>query len=172
MPNTDPVAKEQLAQASKPVHIIDGKHEPHRIYHVIQDDDGIVLQTAREVALGSKLVSNQNLWVANFHATVLQVRDWCNDRTEQVRAALVDIRSNKVLFYFVPDSTRYDVNLGAAMTQLEVSLGGSAGIGYVESLQVPARSLRRFVGAKSLIVWQRQGDDLFAEPEGLQQDHD
>ncbi len=72
-----------------------------------------------------------------------------------LRMSLVDIRSNKVLFYFVPQSDRYDLKLGAEMTALEVELGGSAGIGYVETLQVPERSLERFAGPRSLLVWNR-----------------
>jgi hypothetical protein len=143
-------------------HVIDAKHEPYRVYHLIGDDDTVVERTAREVSEGSKLLSNVALWRANFQATLLKVRGWCDARSASLRAALVDIRSNKVMFYFVPDSTRYDLALGEAMTELEVELGGSAGIGYVESLQVPARSLERFAAPKSLIVWQRKGDDLFA----------
>jgi hypothetical protein len=61
-----------------------------------------------------------------------------------------------VLFYFVPQSDRYDLELGDAMTALEVELGGSAGIGYVETLQVPERSLDRFAGKKSLLVWKHE----------------
>jgi len=70
--------------------------------------------------------------------------------------ALVDIRSNKVLFYFVPSSDRYDLELGGQMTDLEVELAGSAGIGYVETLQIPERSLERFAGQRSLLVWKNE----------------
>ena len=157
-PQHDPIA------GSSP-HVIDAKHEAHRLYHIIGDDDSLVERTAREVSEGSKLLSNLALWKANFQATLLKVRAWCEARADQLRAALVDIRSNKVLFYFVPSADRYDLTLGAAMTELEVELGGSAGLGYVESLQVPARSIERFAGPKSLILWQRQGDELFAPAE-------
>ncbi len=111
------------------------------------------------------MLSNIDLWSENFTATLHQVQKWCNRRMSSLRAALVDIRSNKVLIYFVPDGDRYDLELGSAMTELEVELGGSAGIGYVESLQVPARSLERFAGSKSLIFWQRPGDNLFEAAE-------
>ena len=145
-----------------PPHVIDAKHEAYRLYHIIGDDDSVVERTAREVADGSKLLSNVALWKANFQATLLKVRAWCEARADVLRAALVDIRSNKVLFYFIPVGDRYDLTLGAAMTELEVELGGSAGLGYVESLQVPARSIERFAGPKSLILWQREGEMLFA----------
>lgn len=152
--------------AAPGVHLIDAKHEAHRVYLVLGDDATLVERTAREVAEGSKLLSNISLWRENFTATVERVRRWCNDHSEKLRGALVDIRSNKVLYYFVPTSDRYDLDLGNEMTDLEVELGGSAGIGYVETLQVPARSLPRFAGPRSLIVWQRAGDDVFDRPAG------
>lgn len=166
MTNTMPDAVPDEPKAgsdAQPVHIIDAKHEPYRIYHVIGDDEKIIERTAREVSEGSALLSNVGLWRANFQATILKVRSWCQARSEILRAALVDVRSNKVLFYFVPSSSRYDMTLGSQMTDLEVELGGSAGIGYVESLQVPARSLERFASPQSLVVWKRAGDDLIAD---------
>jgi hypothetical protein len=133
-------------------------HETHRRYKVIDLANEEIERTALELVEGSKLLSNRDLWVANFRATIGKVRDWCHLHQAAIRLALVDIRSNKVLFYFVPVSDRYDLDLGAEMTRLEVELGGSAGIGYVETLQVPERSLGRFAGPKSLMVWRR--DDV------------
>ena len=131
-------------------------HESFRRYKVIDLDNSEIERTALELVEASKLLSNRDLWIANFKATIAQVRDWCCTYESQIRLALVDIRSNKVLFYFVPESDRYDLSLGNAMTDLEVKLGGSAGIGYVETLQVPDRSPERFIGPKSLLVWQRR----------------
>lgn len=130
-------------------------HETGRKYKVIDLDNNEIERTAAELVDGSKLLNNRELWIANFRATVARVRQWCDGRAETVKVALVDIRSTKVLFYFVPDADRYDLSLGDAMTDLEVELGGSAGIGPVETLQAPARSLDRFAGPKSLLVWER-----------------
>lgn len=131
--------------------------EAHRRYKLIDLDNTTIERTAAELINGSKLLNNQDLWVANFRATIGRVQHWCQSQAAAIRMALVDIRSSKVVFYFVPDSDRYDLALGAAMTDLEVDLGGSAGIGFVETLQVPERSLERFAGPRSLIVWERSG---------------
>ena len=128
-------------------------HEAHRKYSLIDLDDTAMERTTAELFQGSKLLHNYDLWKANFRVTIERVRGWCEQFRSQVRLALVDVRSNKVLFYFVPTSSRYDLGLGDAMTDLEVELGGSAGIGYVETLQVPDRSLDRFVGPRSNLVW-------------------
>jgi hypothetical protein len=165
---TEPQSTQNAAEAAPGVHVIDSKHEPYRLYRVIADDDSVVERTAREVAEGSKMLSNLDLWHQNFRATLARVRAWCGARSKSLRAALVDIRSNKVLIYFIPESSRYDLELGAAMTELEVEIGGSAGIGYFESLQVPARSLERFIGPRSLIIWARPGDTLFAQTDSQQ----
>jgi hypothetical protein len=150
--------------APQGVHVIDGKHEAHRLYRVITEDDGVVERTAREVALGSKMWQGFDLWRENVKATVQRVRRWCGAHASSIRFSLVDIRADKMLIYFVPDSQRYDLELGAAMTELEVELGGSAGVGYVETLQVPYRSLDRFVGPKSLVLWQRPGEGINPTP--------
>jgi hypothetical protein len=131
------------------------EHEAHRRYKLIGKDNTEIEHTAAEILEGSKLLSNRNLWFSNFSATIHRVQAWCDEHSGHIRMALVDIRSNKVLFYFVPQSGRYDLELGDEMTALEVQLGGSAGIGYVETLQVPERSLDSFVGKRSLLLWRR-----------------
>jgi hypothetical protein len=131
-------------------------HETFRRYKLIDLDNSEIERTALELVEGSKLLNNRELWLENFRATIKRVREWCERPDNRIRMALVDIRSNKVLFYFVPQSDRYDLALGAEMTSLEVDLGGSAGIGYVETLQVPERSLERFAGPRSLRVWPQE----------------
>ncbi len=113
-------------------------------------------QTAQQLFEGSRLLKNKLLWTANFRAAITRVRKFCDDHADAVRSALVDVRSNKVVFYFVPTSARYDLRLGGGMTELEVELGGNFGIGLVESLQVPERSMDRFVSEASLMVWVSQ----------------
>ncbi len=127
--------------------------EKHRKYKLIDLENNEVERTAFEIVEGSKLHTNRDLWVANFRATITRVRQWCDERRDVLQMALVDVRSNNVLLYFVPSSDRYDLKLGDEMTALEMELGGSAGIGHVESLQVPERSLERFLGPKAQLVW-------------------
>jgi hypothetical protein len=131
------------------------EHESQRRYRLVGIDSESFEQTAQELFQGSNLLKNQTLWISNFKATISQVQKWCHDREKSMRLALVDVRSNKVLFYFVPESDRYDLSLGSEMTDLEVRLGGSAGIGHVETLQVPERSLDRFAPKDSREIWRR-----------------
>jgi len=133
-------------------------HESFRRYKLIDLDNTQIERTAQELIEGSKLLSNRDLWIANFRATIERVREWCGRLRDKLQMALVEIRSNKVLFYFVPRSDRYDLSLGSEMTALEVELAGSAGIGYVETLQVSIQSLERFAGPRSLLVWAREGE--------------
>ena len=128
-------------------------HETHRRYKLVDLNNREIEQTAGEIVEASKLLSNRKLWIDNFKAVVTRVRAWCEQYNEHVQMALVDIRSDKVVFYFVPQSASYDLTLGDAMTGLEIEIGGGSGIGCVESLQVPLRSIERFVGEKSLQVW-------------------
>jgi hypothetical protein len=128
-------------------------HETNRRYKLVDLNNREIEQTAGEIVEASKLLSNRKLWIDNFKAVVTRVRAWCEQYKNHVQVALVDIRSDKVIFYFVPQSESYDLTLGDAMTALEIEIGGGSGIGCVESLQVPLRSIERFVGEKSLQVW-------------------
>jgi hypothetical protein len=136
--------------------------ESHRKYKLIDLDNSEMERTAAELFEGTKLLKNRELWIANFGATIARVRRWSQEKSEKLRISLVDVRSNKVMFYFVPQSDRYDLELGDEMTALEVELGGGAGIGYVETLQVPGRSLDRFAGVNSRTVWER-AESLLAQ---------
>jgi hypothetical protein len=129
------------------------EHESHRRYKLVYLNNEAIERTAAELVEGSKLLNNRDLWFENFAVTIDNVRRWCDEAKDLVRLVLVDIRSSKVLFYFIPMSDRYDLALGDRMTELEVKLGGSAGIGHVETLQVPERSIERFVGDRALVVW-------------------
>lgn len=138
-------------------------HEAGRKYKVIDLDNNAIERTAAELVMASKLLSNQDLWAANFRATIGRVRAWCQDHAGVLLMALVDIRSTKIMFYFVPESDSYDLGLGNAMTDLEIELGGG-GIGPVETLQVPARSIDRFAGPRSLAAWTRLPASPPSEP--------
>jgi hypothetical protein len=129
------------------------EQEAHRRYKLVYADNETVERTAEEIVYASRMLSNRTLWHANFMATMQFVRAWCAARRSMIKMVLVDIRSNKTLFHFVPRSDRYDLALGNQMTALEVELSGTFGIGYVESLQVPERSLDRFVSERALLVW-------------------
>jgi hypothetical protein len=140
-----------------------GVHEIHaqeqyRKYKVIDLDNKSIETTAARLVEASKLLNNRDLWVANFKATIEKVREWCTQQCSRISLALVDVRSTKILFYFIPRSERYDLKLGEAMTALEIDLIGSSGIGYVETLQVPGRELDRFVSPDSLLVWNADGE--------------
>src|SRR5215212_11422441 len=87
-------------------------HESFRRYKIIDLDNTEIERTASELVEGSKLLSNRELWIANFRSTIQRVRNWCIEFETRIQLALVDIRSTKVLFYFVPKSDRYDLSLG------------------------------------------------------------
>jgi hypothetical protein len=130
-------------------------HEQHRKYRLINLDNSETERTSAELFEGSKLLENRELWFANFRAAAAQIQHWCAQRSDKIRMAFIEVRSNKVQLYFVIGSEQYDIDLGNQMTELEVRLDGSAGIGYVETLQVPDRSIDRFVGENSMLVWKR-----------------
>lgn len=136
-------------------HVIDAKHEAFRRYTLIGKDDEAVSRTAGELLEGSKLLTNRQLLTANLTAVFKKVQDWCGLHHASLSAALVAIRSGKVSLFFIASAPRYDLALDEAMTNLEVELGGSAGVGAVESFQIPERSIEQFVDDNAVLLWQR-----------------
>lgn len=135
--------------------VIDAKHEAFRNYKIIGKDDGEFIRTAEQLLEGSKLLMNRDLMVANLTAVFKRIADWCQTNRESLKAALITLKPGKVSLFFVATAERYDVELDAKMTELEVGLGGSAGVGSVESFQIPERSVEHFVGREALVLWQR-----------------
>lgn len=135
--------------------VIDAKHEGHRRYTLIGKDDREFLQTAEELLEGTKLLTNRDLMVANLTAVFKKVITWCAGQSPSLSAAFISLRPGKASLFFVTASPRYDLKLDEAMTELEVGLGGSAGIGSVESFQIPERSIDQFIGADALELWKR-----------------
>lgn len=135
--------------------VIDAKHEGHRRYTLIGKDDREFSRTAEELPEGSRLLNNRELMVVNLTAVFKKVRSWCSQRPERLTTAFITLRPGKVSLFFVAAADRYDLKLDEAMTDLEVELGGSAGIGSVESFQIPERSVDQFIGNAAVELWRR-----------------
>lgn len=135
--------------------IIDAKHEPFRRYKLVGRDDQEVLQTAEDLLEGSKLLMNKQLFIANLIAVFKKIRSWCDQQAAHLSGAFVSFHASKLSIFFVSATDRYDLDVDEAMTALEVELGGSAGIGSVESFQIPVRSIEQFVGDDALLLWKR-----------------
>ena len=139
------------------------EHEAHRKYKLVGRDNSEVERTAGELFEANSLLGKRNLWVTNFTASILSMRDWCEKHKQQVRLAFVDVRIDKVNVYFVPESESYDLDLGNAMTAFEIEFGATSGLGCVETLQVPFKSIDRFVGEKGRKIWDRDEERASAK---------
>lgn len=137
------------------VGVIDAKHEAHRRYTIIGKDDEQIVRTAGELLDGSRLLENHTLRIANLTGVFKRVAAWSDQRRSALSAAYLAVEPRRVTLFFVSTTERYDVKLDADMTDLEVQLGGSAGVGSVESFQVPERSVDQFVGPDAVLLWSR-----------------
>jgi hypothetical protein len=135
--------------------VIDAKHEAFRRYTLVGRDDKEIVRTAGELLEGSNLLSNRNLTAANLTAVFKRIAEWCEANSGSLQAALMTIRPGRLSLFFVASAERYDLELDQRMTELEVQLSGSAGVGSVESFQIPERSVDQFVGRDAWLLWQR-----------------
>jgi hypothetical protein len=135
--------------------VIDAKYERHRCYTVIGKKDEEIVRTAGELLAGSELLANWDLIVANLTSSFKRIGEWAESHRELLLAVYISLRQGEASLFFVSAGERYSIELDALMTEFEIQLGGSAGIGSVESFQIPNRSVDQFVGPRAVLLWQR-----------------
>ncbi len=154
-PDVEPSSIFPAPQQGSGAGVIDVKHEGHRRYTIIDKDDAEIIRTAGELLDGSRLKDNHDLRVANLTSVFKRIAVWAEAHRGSLVAAYLTAQSRRVTLFFVSSSERYDIKLDADMTDLEVQLGGSAGVGTVESFQIPEHSLDQFVGGDAVLLWKR-----------------
>ena len=135
--------------------MIDARHERFRNFNCIDKDNASRVRTAEDVLKGTRLLDNHELRVQNLTSVFNAVESWASDRKGVLLAAFLTAESDKVTLFFVSAADSYDVDLDAAMTDLEVRLGGSSGVGSVESFQIPPQSVDQFVSSRAVLIWAR-----------------
>ncbi len=134
---------------------IDAKHEAFRRYTLIDKDDQEISRTAGELLEGSKLLANRELWTANIVGVIRKIQKWCETNSAQLSAALLTFHHERITIYLVSAQPRYDLDLDSKMTDLEVDLGGSGGVGSVETFLIPDRSVDKFAGEDAVMLWKK-----------------
>jgi len=122
-------------------------------YRVITADEEILQQTGEQIVRACQLQMSASRWHQNFNLMVDYVREWCKERADRVAFALVELKSNKTIFFIIPKSVQFDFDLGYAQADLDIYLNTRGGIGYTESRQVPSWEVDRFVGASALRIY-------------------
>jgi hypothetical protein len=122
-------------------------------FRIITTDEEIIQRTGEQIVRACQLQMGVAAWSQNFNLMCQHVAEWCADRGERLIAALVSLRTDKLVFYIVPASDHYDFDLGRAQADLDIYLNTRGGVGYVETKQVPAWEMQRFVPQNAYRVW-------------------
>jgi hypothetical protein len=122
-------------------------------YRIITSNEDIIQRNGEQIVRACQLQISVSTWWQNFDLAVGRVAQWCGERAEKLALALVDLRSDKVVFYVIPAGDAFDFELGEQQADLDIELNTRGGIGYVETRQVPAWELERFVASDAYLVW-------------------
>jgi len=122
-------------------------------YRIITADEEIIQRTSEQIVRACQLQISASAWQQNFSLMVEYVAAWCVQRTAEVTLALVDLRSEKIVFYIVPKSEQFDFKLATEQAELDIYLNTRGAIGYTETRQVPGWELDRFVSDRAYRVW-------------------
>ena len=135
------------------VAVIHAFQDAAKQYRVITEDEEILHQTGEQIVRACKLQMNASVWHQNFNMMADHVREWCRERADRIAFALVELRSNKTIFFIIPRSEQYDMKIGLEQAQLEIYLSTRGGIGYTETRQVPGWEVDRFVGSSAFRIY-------------------
>lgn len=142
------------ARAATPV--IHQLQHATRQYRIITSEEEIILRTGEQIVRACQLEMNVSAWNQNFRLMAAHVAKWCADRPDKVAMALVELRSDKTVFYIIPVLDHYDFDLGGEQADLDIFLNTRGGIGYSETRQVPLWELDRFVSNSAYLVFPRE----------------
>ncbi len=145
-----------MAQASKTTSQANVIHELQHAaqqYRLITSNEEIIQRTGAQIVIACQLHINAAAWQQNFAIAVEEVRQWCKDHPNKIALVLVDLRSDKTVFYVIPRSDEFDFELAQQQTDLNISLNTRGAIGYVETRQIPPWEIARFVGENAYRVW-------------------
>jgi hypothetical protein len=127
-------------------------------YRIITANEDIIQRTGEQIVRACELQMTAAAWQQNFSLMVQHVRDWAKSREQTLALVLVDLRTDKTVFYVISRSEQYDFDLGLEQAQLDIFLNTRGGIGYVETRQVPVWEVERFVADHAYRVWPSDGD--------------
>lgn len=122
-------------------------------YRIITSDEDIFERTGEQIVRACQLQMSVSAWRQNFALMIEHVGNWCKERSGRVALALVELRSDKAVFYIIPSSEQFDFALGLEQADLDIFLNTRGAIGYVETRQVPAWEIERFVAPEAYRVW-------------------
>ena len=135
-------------------------------YRVITADEEILQRTGEQIVHACQLQMSVSKWHQNFNLMADHVHEWCKAHEDRIAFALVSLRSDKTVFFIIPKSEQYDMELGFEQAQLDIHLNTRGGIGYAETRQVPAWEIERFVGPPAFRVYPRDTVAIAAEGGG------
>lgn len=122
-------------------------------YRIITTDEEIFERTGEQIVRACQLQMTATRWKQNLQLMVDEVRQWCQQRSDKLALGLLELRSDKVVFFFSPRAEQFDFELAREQRALEVELNTRGGIGYAETRQVPLWEIDRFVSPEALRIW-------------------
>lgn len=133
--------------------VIDERQNAQSTYRLIDENEELFLQTGKQIISACKMHIGIQVWSSNFKKTLEIVRQWAKDRGNQIAQVLVELRSDKVIFFVVPRSQQYDFDLGFAQADLDVTLNTQCNIGYTETRQIPEYEKANFISTDAKLVY-------------------
>lgn len=133
--------------------VIDERQHADQTYRLIDKDEEFYEHTGSQIIRACKMQINAQVWASNFRKTMEIVRAWAEKLRDRVAFVVVESRSDKVIFFVVPQSEEFDFDLGFAMADLDVTLNTQCNIGYAETRQVPGWDVSTFVSDQAHLLW-------------------
>src|SRR4051794_13615317 len=112
-----------MSTETKPqtVHLNEQANPQGRVLITTQDEDRFGLPCAQAVE-ACKMHINRKVWFDELDALLVRVRQWGAEHAGRVHAIHAAAREGRVVLFVVPQSDRYDLELGSSLTDLDIEL--------------------------------------------------
>jgi hypothetical protein len=138
--------------------VIDERRHGNLPYRIITANEDIINLSGEQLVRACRMEISSEVWQDNFWKMISHIRDWARDHHDSLDRILIDFCNDKVVFFLVPKSERFDFDLGFAQAELDVYLNTRGNIGYAETRQIPSWDIETFVSRNARIVWPEEMD--------------
>jgi hypothetical protein len=135
-------------QTTNAKHIREGDED----YLLHPSDNDLFARTGKQIIEACQLSISIAVWLDELNRMLLDVKQWCDARSERIQTCLAEGRGSELLLFFVPHGSQFNFDLADELADLNRSLVTDFNIGMVEVGQIPSGELGRFMDLEKVRI--------------------
>lgn len=113
------------------------------VIHPANND--LFIRTGRQVIEACGLHIGIELWIKELDEMIKMITQWCESHGDAIQSCCVAPLGPRMAVFVVPQTRSFNFDLADELARLNVELVQTFNVGMVETHQIPATELNRFV---------------------------